>query len=121
MEFNHAEKPTDNSGRSGKITAHFCFIAIDKDNKTPCCLHRTKYLLGNAKNFVGNSMDDPSIIDFEREYSPECINTVIKRCKDAGYFITYNHPTWSTERYYDYINYKGKHANTNAYDVKEIL
>ena len=28
---------------------HICFIAIDKDNKTPCCLHRTKYLIGNSE------------------------------------------------------------------------
>ncbi len=110
MEFIHAELPSDNSRRSCKKTAHLCFIAIDKDNKKPCCLHRTKYFIGNAKNHVGRSMDDPTIIDFEREYSPECINTVIKRCREAGYFITYNHPTWSTERYYDYINYKGMHA-----------
>lgn len=110
MEFNTSELPSDNSRRSGKKTAHLCFIAIDKDNKKPCCLHRSKYLVGNSKNFVGSSMEDPSIIDFEREYSPECINTVIRRCREAGYFITYNHPTWSTERYYDYINYKGMHA-----------
>ena len=110
MEFNHAEKPTDNSRRSGKKTAHFCFIALDKNMKTPCCLHREKYYIGNSKKYVGNTLDDPSIIDFEREYSPECINTVIERCAKAGFFVTYNHPTWSIERYYDYINYKGMNA-----------
>lgn len=110
MEFNHSEKPDDNSGRSGKKTAHLCFIALDKDNKTPCCLHRSKYFVGNAKNYADKCKYDPSAPDFEREYSPECINTVIKRCREAGFFITYNHPTWSTERYYDYINYKGMHA-----------
>ena len=110
MEFNHAELPSDNSRRSGKKTAHLCFIAIDKDNKTPCCLHRSKYLIGNSKNHVGSCKYDPLSVDFEREYSPECINTVIKNCREAGFFITYNHPTWSIERYYDYINYKGMHA-----------
>jgi hypothetical protein len=110
MEFNNNIPAPDNSKRSYTKTAHICFIAIDKDNKTPCCLHRTKYLFGNSPKHTFAMLNHPEVEDFEREHSPECINKALQKCRDAGYFITYNHPTWSRERYYDYINYQGMHA-----------
>ena len=48
--------------------------------------------------------------DYKRVYSTECINDMIKKGREAGYFVTYNHPTWSLEEYSDYLNYDGMNA-----------
>jgi hypothetical protein len=43
-------------------------------------------------------------------YTPENINKVISDGREAGFFVTYNHPAWSLEDYRDYSMYKGMHA-----------
>ena len=48
--------------------------------------------------------------EYSRKYSPECINEMIKRGVENGFFVTYNHPTWSLERYPEYMSYHGMHA-----------
>jgi hypothetical protein len=52
--------------------------------------------------------------DFERDapgtsraYTPENINAYIARFANAGFFITYNHPTWSLECYREFSQYRG--------------
>ena len=39
--------------------------------------------------------------------SQKNINEIIKRCKDEGWLIALNHPTWSMQNYEDYIGFKG--------------
>ena len=46
------------------------------------------------------------------------------KCREKGFFVTYNHPSWSLEDYSDYMGYKGMHAfemfngscNSSGYD-----
>ena len=38
------------------------------------------------------------------------INSVIQEAKDEGFFVTYNHPTWSHETFAEYGKYRGMHA-----------
>ncbi len=89
---------------------HLCFIALDKDNNKPVCLHKTKYAWGNAAKLLKEMDYYNDIVDYEREYNPECINDMIKKAKEAGFFVTYNHPEWSLEHYKDYSNYIGMNA-----------
>ena len=35
---------------------------------------------------------------------------MIKKGREAGFFVTYNHPTWSLESYPQYIGYEGMNA-----------
>ncbi|MBO4572644.1 MAG: CehA/McbA family metallohydrolase [Clostridia bacterium] len=95
-------------------TCHMCLIALDKDNMTQVCWHRSKYLFGNAAKYKDKVVFDESKPDFERVYSPECINEIVKAAHEHGFFITYNHPRWSLERYPDYMSYDG-------FDAMEIL
>jgi len=81
-EIDITENPAGVHGHNRR-TCHFCLIA-----KKP----------------------DLPPIDLERKYDPENINAIFKRAKDAGFFVTYNHPTWSNERYPDYSKYKGMDA-----------
>ena len=91
-------------------TCHICFIALDEDNLTQPMWHRTKYLFGNAVNHRDEVKFDESQPDFERAYTGERVTEIMNTGRNAGFYVTYNHPTWSRENYSGYINYSGMHA-----------
>lgn len=84
-----------------------CVIALDKSNITQPFFHRTKYHNPERNNEIVFDENEP---DHEREYSSDCINRAIKICREKGFFVTYNHPSWSLEHYEDYIKYSGMNA-----------
>lgn len=91
-------------------TCHICFIGLDPENITQPCWHRSKYLFGNAPSHRNEVKFDENEPDFERHYDPKTISTIMQTASEKGFFVTYNHPTWSCEHYPDYINYHGMHA-----------
>lgn len=105
MEINEENLPWRNAK-----TCHLCFIALSPDNLRQVCYHRSKYLFANAVNYKDKVQYDENEPDFERFYSHECINEMIKKGRENGFFVTYNHPTWSMENYSDYIGYEGMNA-----------
>lgn len=96
--------------KPGSKTCHMCLIALKPDNIKPVCFHRSKYLPKNAVNYVEQVAYDPNEPDYEREYTEECINDIMKKARDNGFFVTYNHPTWSREGHSDYSKYNFMHA-----------
>lgn len=84
-----------------------CVISLSKDNITQPCFHRTKY---HNPERNGEIFFDEAQADFEREYNPAVINEAIRICREKGFFVTYNHPTWSLEHYEEYIKYSGMNA-----------
>ena len=108
MEINAVKDP--NFPRKRK-TCHLCFIAKSKENPRQVCWHREKYAeIGNAKKYHDRINFDDSLPDYEREYTHECINDMIKKGREAGFFVTYNHPVWSLESYPEYMGYEGMNA-----------
>ena len=91
-------------------TCHLCYIALEPDNLTQVCYHRTGYLFGNAPKYRDLIKFDDSKPDFVREYTPECINEMIAEGRRNGFFVTYNHPSWSMETLNEYGKYKGMNA-----------
>ena len=89
---------------------HICFVALEPDNDIDVCYHRTQYLWGNAAGYRDKIKFDENQPDFVREYTAEGINRLIKRGRDGGFFVTYNHPTWSLEDYSNYMGYEGMNA-----------
>jgi len=77
---------TEAGGWSDKAkTCHICVIALDKNvTEVP-----------EWKN---------------KEYSGESISAFMKDNVEKGFFVTYNHPTWSLESYPEYMSYKGAMA-----------
>lgn len=68
-------------------------------------------------NSIADHFKNPSIEhlvkfdrEWEREYSPEGINAIIKEASDKGFLVAYNHPTWSLENATDYLSYNGLFA-----------
>lgn len=102
LDVNNAEKTK---------TCHICYISIDPKNENTPLWHRgNKYLFGNAINYVDKVKFDESKPDYEREYSSLGISEMMRIGRDEGYFVTYNHPTWSYQDYSDYMGYDGMHA-----------
>ena len=90
-------------------TCHLCFVAL-RENVKQICYHRTKFMPKCSQPSQHLAKFDESLPDFERVYTPECINEIIRRGVEGGFFVTYNHPTWSEESYEDYMAYEGMHA-----------
>jgi hypothetical protein len=55
-----------------------------------------------------------------KDHTPENINHAIKRLKDAGYIVTYNHPRWSMEDYSVYMQYEGMN-NLEIYNTASVI
>ena len=91
-------------------TCHMCLIALEPDNLKQVCWHRNNYLFGNAPNYRDQVQFDPNEPDYVRTYTPECISDMMKKGRDHGFFVTYNHPNWSMEDYRQYCNYHNMHA-----------
>ncbi len=91
-------------------TCHICLIALTEDTDYPVASSRQGYKVGNAINYVHFLKFRDDQPDFKREYSIECVNQVFKEGREHGYFVTYNHPTWSQESYETYSQYKGMHC-----------
>lgn len=91
-------------------TCHLCLVALEPDNLTQVCYHRSRYLFANAPQYRDQIRFDESKPDFVREYTPDCINTIIAEGRKNGFFVTYNHPGWSLERYPEYMAYHGMNA-----------
>ena len=89
---------------------HICFIALDPDNMKQPLWHRTGYLFGNAKNYHDMVEFDENEPNYIRSYGSEPISAMMHKAREKGFFVTYNHPTWSLESYPDYMGYDGMHA-----------
>lgn len=99
------EKRTDGEDRK---TCHMCLVALSPDIRKDVCYHSTEYIGGNSAKYRNACEHDKE--DFVREYTPECINEMIKRGRENGFFVIYNHPAWSLESYPQYSAYKGANA-----------
>lgn len=105
MEINE-----DSPIRERRKTCHICFIGLEKKNLIQPLWHRSKYLFGNAPTYREKIKFDDTLPDYERVYSGEKITEIMQTAREKGFFVTYNHPTWSLEDYRDYMGYSGMHA-----------
>ena len=92
-----------------KRVCHLCFVALTPEVEHQVCFHRTRFVEHNIP-LRHLAAYDPAQPDFERAYTPACINEMIRLGREAGFFVTYNHPTWSLEYGNDYLQYQGMHA-----------
>ena len=91
------------------VCCHICFIGIDPENITQP-MWNPKYVFGNAKNNISLVKYDENEPFHIREYTGEAISEMMRIGREKGFFVTYNHPTWSLESYPQYMSYNGMHA-----------
>lgn len=108
MEVN--ESALEETPFKHKKTCHMCFVALSPDNTTQVCWNREKYVPTCSLESKGLVKFDENEPDYERVYSQEGISDMMNRGRAAGFFVSYNHPTWSFESYPEYSGYCGMHA-----------
>lgn len=110
LALNGYELDVSEPGRAFNFTrtAHMCFIAKKQDNLTQVCYNKDKYIWGNAREYIPQLRFDRD--DYERVYSHEGVSDMMKKGRESGFFVTYNHPTWSIESYPEYSGYEGMDA-----------
>ena len=91
-------------------TCHFNVVAIKEDNAKAVLWHRNEYVPRCSMLYYDKVDVDESEPDYERIYSPEKLSEMFRICRDAGYFVIYNHPVWSCEDYGEYSGYENMHA-----------
>ncbi len=104
------EVHSDTEPMSQSKKTHLNLIALSPDNLLQIAYHRSKYVKGNMRAKRAEATFDESLTDYERIHSPECVSEIMQTAREHGYFVIYNHPTWSLDDYRDYANYDGMHA-----------
>ena len=101
-------KPTDEHPFHAQKCCHICMIALDRDNDV-------QPLFNPDEHFVGKSGEHKHLVKYDktkplyvRKYTD--IEKYMKEGRECGFFVTYNHPSWSMQDYSDYMQYKSMHA-----------
>ena len=103
------DQPPREDGRPTKC-CHICMVALEPDNMVQPLWHRSRYLFSNAPSHREEVLFDESQPDYERRFGGEGISEIMQTMRSKGFFVTYNHPTWSLEDFTDYTAYNGMHA-----------
>ncbi len=89
-------------------TCHMCFIAKDQGIRTQVCTNKDKHIIERNAYLREQLTFDRD--DYERIYSHEGVNDMFRLGRENGFFVSYNHPTWSMESYPEYSGYAGMNA-----------
>lgn len=71
--------------------------------------NQTRYTAFTAKAVKHPEFAPADMLDYNypKDYDIELINRTIAKAREEGFFVSYNHPVWSTQTYADYIGLKG--------------
>lgn len=80
--------------------AHLNFYALEEGNLVTPCYSKIYYKPDwpRGVHYEG---------DYERTYSAECINEMIRIGHEKGFLVSLNHPGWSLQDATDYLPYEG--------------
>ncbi len=108
VEYNVAMQPYQ-APRGSRSSGEFNMIAPTPDTKL--IMYQEKYVAYTRSHaYFDKAMRDENEAPYERYYSTECISDMMTGARDAGFFVSYNHPGWSQENYTVYTKYRGMHA-----------
>ena len=88
-----------------KRTCHINFFAKDRNN-TSLFAFDTMYFWRQDPEKV-KQLKHTGPDDYERVYSAEGVNEVLRLAKENGFLSSFNHPQWSLQNYEDYRDYEG--------------
>lgn len=89
---------------------HICFVGIDPDTITQPFWNPAYARIGGAASHAHLVRHDESEPPYEQHYTGAAISEMMKEGREKGFFVTYNHPTWSLESYPEYMSYDGMDA-----------
>ena len=107
--YENEQVAKDDEPVSRRRHCHTCYIALKKDNDV------MPYY--NPKSIWGKGKELQPMVKFNYDntieqwgYGADKTNNVIALAREQGFFVTYNHPAWSVERYPEYSQYTGMSA-----------
>ena len=85
---------------------HLNLYALDPKNTVTPCYESVydHYVTDEIRNEIRFEKE------YHRVYSADGINEMIRIANEKGFFVSYNHPTWSLENATDYLRYEGLFA-----------
>jgi hypothetical protein len=83
---------------------HLNFYSRDHYKSAFNSFDERKLWLKHSKEYI---TEEQSAIHYDRVYSVECINEMIKMANEEECLVSLNHPVWSLQDYSDYIDLKG--------------
>ncbi len=104
-----ANEETDKPWASTR-SCHMCLIALEETSTRQVCWHPDKYLFGHSAEHKDKIAIDAETSPYIRHYSGEGVSDMMRIGREKGFFVTYNHPTWSLEDYSQYMSYHHMHA-----------
>lgn len=85
---------------------HMNFFAKDPHQTGHVCLDRTQ-----SRRFCHPAELADTLLclngEYERVYSPETVNHMVREAKKYGFIVSYNHPKWGMETPAEYLQYDG--------------
>ena len=102
------------SGGSGPLCKvfHMNLYAKEEMNDVQVCLDSTAYVVDQDKEHLKHIKYTGK--DQYLPYCPESVNKVIREAHKHGFLTCYNHPAWSNETIFDFIQY-------NSYQFFEVF
>ena len=104
-ELSIKEFPEQSSLSNFKMkVCHLNLYAKKQDNNLTVCYNK---LYDHYNKCESKPVTRKLTEHYDRIYSSEGINDIIKIANDNGFFVAYNHPRWSLENYAQYSKYEG--------------
>ncbi len=91
------------TNRSMKV-CHLNLYAVDQHNTEEICYNSAYDHYSTDEERAERSR---KFGEYEREYSSDGINEIVRLANENGFFVSYNHPRWSLENYGQYGKYEG--------------
>lgn len=108
IEYGPADPNPWNSGLTK--CCHICMVAEDPENRSDPFYRERFYAQDKIKPWLDRTDNDPSKPIPPMDYDGEVLSNMMKYGREKGFFVTYNHPTWSLETYPQYSKYSGMNA-----------
>lgn len=90
------------------LTCHLGYIGKTPETTRQVCFTKTSVV--SARDYIDFVDYDRDAPDYVRTYNPECVNDMIAKGKQGGFYVIYNHPGWSMESAENYCHYRGMDA-----------
>lgn len=85
-------------------TYHLNIFSPEENRSAYNTFDKARLWLGNSYDYVTTEQEKSN---YDRVYSVECVNDMIKRAGNECCLVSYNHPVWSQQDYSDYIGLRG--------------
>lgn len=83
---------------------HLNIYSRNPDKSAFSCFDKNRCWIEHSQKYI---TDEQKAIQYDRVYSVECINEMIKMANEEECLVSFNHPVWSLQDYSDYIGLKG--------------